>query len=172
MRGTAHFPPELAERLRLIFGLDEAPAGVEDVLRIFRGVVASVGAESLCCSASRHQVLTGGRTVHTNCVMDALMLPFVTGEAVEVRSRSPLSDEVVTLRATTERVEAEPPSAVVSFGASRVASAPVVAAVCPYINAFPTVEEYERRTADTPDAVTIAMLVGEAFELTRALFTA
>lgn len=162
--------PELAERLRVIFGLERAPATLGDLAAAYGpGGEVQVREEDLYSDGpSRHAVRLGGGERHTHCVMDALMVPAMTGEAVEVRSEGPLGD-TVGLRLTPEGVETDSPDAVVSFGVARRDQGAVQQTACPYINVFPSPEAYERWAAATPEAITMALPLGAAAALARDL---
>ena len=94
---------------------------------------------------TRREVRVDGQVLHTFCFVDALMLPFVLREgAVEVRSDSPTSGEATTAEEGT-----------------------VCETLCPYLNVFPSRADYERWATGTPQAVTLALSLQEAFELAR-----
>jgi hypothetical protein len=119
---------------------------------------------------TRHEARAGERTFHTHCFLDALVLPLVLGEErVEIRSESPVSGEEITAVVSdgAASVEYSPPEAIVSFGVTRAGHGPPQVVGCPYINAFSSRAEYERWEAQTPQAVTTPLSVGDAFALGR-----
>ena len=83
------------------------------------------------------------------CVLDAMILPHLTGDPVTIRSTPPAGEDV-TMDVAADGTTDAPDGAVVSFGA--VPEAPdgdltpehTYAAICPAIHAFPSLADYER----------------------------
>lgn len=160
-------PPLLGRRLQAVYGLADAPTSLGEILGA--AGACALDALDLCCTegSSRHIVRAGDETWHTHCVLDALLLPFLLGKTVEVSSASPLTGTAVTARVSEEGIATAFAEAVVSFGVAREGEGSIQALVCPYINAFPSQDEYERWTKATPQAITLALPLTEAFEAAR-----
>ena len=159
---------ELGERLRIVFRLGATPATLGELGAALRPLLATLDEEQLCAAGtSRHEVRTGGKTRYMNCVMDALIVPFLTDQPAEIRSRSPLTGSVVTAHIARGAVEFAPAEAVISFGVSREISDATLAAVCPYINAFSTPSEYDQWVAATPEAITMMLSFTDAVAIAR-----
>lgn len=159
-------PAELGNRLRRLYGLPVAPATLGELVRLCH--VAPRPESLYTTSGSRHAVRIGETERHTHCVLDALMLPFLTGSRVEAESVSPDGDRV-QIRMSRGGIEVHPAAAVMSFGVGDGESDSVLEALCPFVNAFPSQEAYERWAAATPGAVTMALPLVEAIAFAEAL---
>lgn len=178
-------PPDLAATIRTAFDLAEPPATLDDWVaatsRLLDDSGLSVGVEEMCTAdESRHVARLDGDDRHFHCVLDTLLLPFLLPAAspVDVRSVSPVSDEVVELAVSRDAIEVTPTDAVMSFGLADGLEVPDPAdldpalayeSVCPYVNAFPSRAEYDRWARETPEASTMALSFDAGLELAGAL---
>jgi alkylmercury lyase len=164
-------PQALGRSLGALFGLppDAQLVTLDDLVgALGRGTPRPRVEDLTSDRPTRHEVRVDGRTLYTHCFVDALMLPFVLGSGqLEVRSTSPGSGEAIVVRLSEHGVQASPQTAVVSFGVARKPQGELQSVLCPYLNAFASREDYERWVADTPEAVTLALPLDDAFELAR-----
>ncbi|MFB6087356.1 MAG: organomercurial lyase [Haloarculaceae archaeon] len=109
------------------------------------------------------------------CMLDPLVVPFLTGRPGTVTSTTPEDGESVTIEIGEDGVIA-PENAVISLGATRnpAGGEPSIERVyqesCPYIHVFASVEEYER-WADGVDAATTSVPVDVGVAVARELAT-
>lgn len=180
----ADIPPALGEQLKLIFTLDNAPGTldewVEMAVTLLREDDVTVDLDALCTADSSWNTARIGETTHHfHCVLDAIVAPFLVDELDEIaiRATSPLTESVVELQVTPDEMISSPEDAVVSIGVGADSTAPDADArisevayerFCPYTNAFPSRAEYDQWAAET-DAETVAISVGEAYELAHAI---
>ncbi|UPW01528.1 alkylmercury lyase family protein [Halorussus gelatinilyticus] len=174
-------PPGIGENIEALFGTDERPetvgAWVEAVAAAFDDDWPPAVADLCHDDEGRHRAETDDRSYRFVCVLDAVMLPFLTGESVEVRSEGPETGETVTSRVSRSDIETDPEDAVLSFGVASVDSDAdptprrTYESLCPYVHAFPDEDAY-RRWNDRTDAPTTALPLSEGFELARALIRA
>jgi hypothetical protein len=177
-------PPALGENVATAFGLEEPPRTVgdwaESLAEVATGGAFELDLEALCTTAdSAHVAEADGERHHFKCVMDAFLLPAILDtDHVAVESTSPLDGERIQFSVTRDGVSADPPGAVISFGAATDVEPPAdgqfdprvaYAQVCPYINAFPSRAAYERWDRETDGAVTIGLPVERGVELAGLL---
>lgn len=177
-------PPELGAKFQTAFGMDEPPATFGEWIDALAAGATEAGLEveleALCVAEdSGHVAEVDGERRHFHCVLDTFLLPaLLDEERIDVTSTDPLDGETVELTVTKEGVEATPPEAVVSFGVHRDVEPPqgesfdpevAYARVCPYINAFPSREAYERWDERVEEAVTVGLPVERGFDLAALL---
>jgi hypothetical protein len=174
-------PPEVGENLRTMFGSDDRPetfGGWLDTLTDAFGDDWPPDVPELCHDEDgRHRAETDDETYRFVCVLDAVLLPFLVDESVEVYSAGPETGETVVSRVTRTGIGTDPEDAVLSFGVASVEPGTEVTArltyetMCPYIHAFPDRDAY-RCWDERIDAPTMGLPLSEGFELARALVRA
>lgn len=174
---TIPIPAALGERLRAVQALPAVPTTLGDYVAARGRHRSFVDPSRLYCDSgqpccgvhSQHEITMGGVTRQTHCVLDTLLLASLEGAGASVRSVSPLTAAVVKLEIGRHGVTAEPPSAVMSFGLRKDEGETVFETLCPYVNAFPSEAEYQRWAEATPEAVSVAMSIAQAWEFARDL---
>ncbi|WP_232686943.1 organomercurial lyase [Halobacterium zhouii] len=133
-------------------------------------------AEQLCHTEDGpHRASTPDDEHRFVCVLDPMLLPYLTGDPVTIHSTPPEGEDVTLDVAADGAVEA-PPGAVVSFGA--IPEAPdgdvtpehTYAAICPAIHVFPSLADYERWDAGA-NAETTPLSVERATALVAQMAT-
>ncbi len=163
-------PPTLGQRLHDVFGLESVPRRLEDLVGLFSRTGTEIDQADLWAPApTLHAVQTAARSGYTNCAMDAIMLPAITGEPVELRSECPHCGEAIEVRVADGHVFSSHPSAVMSFGLMRDGDGPVQAISCPVINLFPSAEHYRAWAAATPQAETVTLPLAAGFAMASDL---
>ena len=183
---SKRLPAEIGRNLRSLFGTDDRP---ETFGEWTDAVAAAFGDEwppdvaQLCHDeAGLHRAEvetgTGTETYRFVCVLDAVMLPFLTETStVVVHSEGPETGETVTSWVSREGIETDPEDAVLSFGVASVEPDAELTprltyeSLCPYVHAFPDEDTYER-WSEGIDAPTTALPLSDGFGLVRALVRA
>ena len=123
-----------------------------------------------------HEIFLDERRLWAWCAWDTLFLPRRLGATLDVRSRSPVTGQVITLVVAPEGVRAvEPAEVVVSFlEPNRPFDGDVIKSFCCYVHFFADAESGEKWTSQHPGTFLISL--EDAFELERltdeALFPA
>lgn len=165
--GSRELPSELSRRMQEVLALPLPPATLGEVVDSLAARSRGASLAELCCQGSRHRVTVGSETIDTRCVVDALILAAAQGGLVE--SESPLSGGRVVVRlGTCGAAWVRPPAAVFSFGVARAGGA-IHEALCPYLLAFASADEYRRWAKVTAEALTVMLSPEEAVSLARDL---
>lgn len=181
--GTADrpIPDALANRLQTAFALDEPPATFADWAAAMIDTYETeldrdLGPDDLCLvDASNHEARIGGETYRYQCVLDALVVGYLTDGPVTVRSVPPTAETPITVE-FDDAVRIEPRGAVMSFGIDADVEAPdypitpasMYGNLCPYGHAFPTEEAYADWAASS-DAVSTAVPLRDGLAIARDL---
>lgn len=153
-------PPHVGERLAAQCGRDErfetAAAWIDGMrAALADGRGEGPTAADLCRAENgAHHVRIGDESASFVCAIDPLMVPFLRDRPATVRSETPVTAETVEIQVRADGAAAMPAEAVLSLGVTREpADAPlsperVYEEVCPHIQAFASVDEYERWARD------------------------
>jgi hypothetical protein len=174
-------PPAVGRRMGDLFGVDDPPETLGGWVEGVRDAAAAADwmpprVRDLCHDdEGKHLARTPSQTYRFTCVFDAFVLHALVDEPVTIESVVPGGGEV-TAHVTADGVDADPESAVLSFGAAADTDVPderspaaAYVQTCPYIHAFPSRAAYEAWDEATPEGVTTAFPLTEARELAVAL---
>lgn len=177
-------PTPLGDQLQLALGLEDRPETFGDWVTALAFLAErddiNVGLNTLCTvETSPHRATFDGRVQHYQCVLDALIVPFLADDigVVEIETESPVSGESIELTVTETKVISDPSGVVMSFGVAEDIDGPpddlpspilAYSRFCPYGHVFSTTEEYQTWEANV-DAITMATSLDDALELAQAL---
>lgn len=141
-------------------------------------VSPSTGVEALCHAhePTPHRAHHGDETYHFLCFFDAVVLAYLTGDPVDLRTESPGGEVIEAHVSPDEGIEVEPSTAALSFGVAEnpdstvpeAGPAAAYSAVCPYVRAFPDREGYERWAPEV-DALTVGLPLPEGLPFAATL---
>ena len=177
-------PAELQTALGRFLGDDEDPVRTlgdwaAAVRRLTGG--GAIAIEELCHTETEtgHWGELDGDRYHFACFYDAVILAAIADQPVEIRTESPAGSVIEAHADGGTGLTVSPSDAVFSFGidetvVASTADAPTLedgyAAICPYVQAFPDPESYERWDGTVP-APTVALPLAGATDLAAALVT-
>ena len=175
----AELPRELRTALGRFSGTDSVDSLGEWAATVRQHVPGdAISFEDLCVidEKSAHRGTIDGTTYHFACFYDAVILAALVDRPVDVWTTSPNGSVIEARAVGTDDLSVTPEDAVFSFGIEEAVEPPDdglrvergYAAICPYVRAFPTRDDYER-WAKTVPAATIAMPLSGATELAARL---
>lgn len=164
---TVSLPAALGNRIATFFGVEQVETGADWINALETGMEPAgedFGLDDLCTTDESPHVLETATTEQAyQCVIDPLVVPFVTDEPGTIRSACPVEGEEIVVAIDADGVRARPETAFFSLGIAEGAveragdpphsPASTYGAFCPYANAFASKDAYETWAAET-DAVT------------------
>lgn len=189
---AVELPPEFAEHVAKVSGLDTPPATLEEwwsaMLDQFESGAATVGLTDLYApTTTPHEVQVGPKVKHAYCALDALAAAVMEPhDEVTVRSADPVTGTTVRFAVhADDSVDVSPEGALICFGADisedavdEVGSlaewavqddkADVRASVCQYTLAFESETTYEQWATDR-GIVTLPLAPADAMPFLQQL---
>lgn len=176
---TAEFPEAVAENMSRFFG--QSIEGFDDMVSAIRTVVEGDGIaiDELCHveGETPHYAKTADETYYFRCFYDGIALAHLVDAPVEIRTQTP-TNEPIEIRASPDTtVDVTPSDAVMSFGVATdsdgdaddtPSAEDVYGAVCPYVKAFYTREDYER-WAENVAATTVGIPLDSGVPIAASL---
>ncbi|WP_135302340.1 organomercurial lyase [Haloarcula amylovorans] len=177
---TFDLPPDVAAGLGRLYGTDPPRTGEEWVRQMRAARRETVGreptVEDLCTTEDGLHAFVGREHRQEYvCVLDPLMVPFLTGDAGTVRSRTPERDAIVEIRIDEAGIDCSHPDAVVSLGVSEHLDGDgdptlerIYRQVCGYVHVFEDEAEYETWATEI-DAATTSVPAATGIAIGREL---
>ncbi|WP_323192059.1 organomercurial lyase [Halostella sp. PRR32] len=176
---TAQLPVDVAGNMSRFFG--ESIEAFDDMISAIRTVTEGDGiaVDELCHvdGETPHSAETADETYYFRCFYDGIALAHLVDEPVEIRTETP-TNEPIEMRASPESdIDVTPSDAIMSFGVATDRDIPagdipttdeVYGAICPYVKAFHTREDYENWAEDVA-ATTVAIPLESGVPIAAAL---
>jgi alkylmercury lyase len=176
----APLPSDVANTMSQFLG--ESVETLDDFVTAARDATGggALAVDDLCHTEDEtpHRAIAEDETYHFECFYDGVALAHLVNESVEIRTESPAHERIETRASPEGDIDVTPSDAVMSFGIAvgveppaadgRPVDEAAVAAMCPYVKAFPTRESYER-WAETVDAATVGMPLTAGVPVAAAL---
>ncbi|WP_306061498.1 organomercurial lyase [Natronococcus wangiae] len=176
---TARLPEAMADNMGRFFG--ESIETFDDMISAIRNVVEGDGiaVDELCHveKETPHYANTEDETYYFRCFYDGIALAHLVDEPVEIRTETPTNDPIEIQASPEGEIDVTPSNAVMSFGVAADCEVPaghgptaqgVYGAVCPYVKAFHTREDYERWETDVA-ATTVGIPLDAGVSIAAAL---
>lgn len=176
---TARLPAGVAGNLSRFFG--ESIEAFDDMVSAIRNVVEGDGIaiDELCHveGETPHYAKTADETHYFRCFYDGIALAHLVDEPVEIRTETPTNEPIEIQASPESDIDVAPSNAVMSFGVATDRDGPagdvptaqeIYGAICPYVKAFHTRDDYER-WAEEVAATTVGIPLESGVPIAAAL---
>ncbi len=163
-------PQPLATRLAELSGAPQHPASIGELAGHWGSTLRANWKDMLLAPGdSPHEVRFDATSLHVNCAMDALLLPYLAQQAATVLTEDPVTGEQITAFVGSARQPAAShPQAVLALGVSG-AGTDVHECACPNINLFASRPVFETWRRENPDVESMGLELAEAVVFVRTL---
>lgn len=178
---TAELPKVVTQNMSRFFG--ESVEAFDDMIAAIRSVVEGerIGIDELChvSGETPHYAKTEDETYYFRCFYDGVALAYLVKESVEIRTETPMNEPIEIQASSESGITVTPSNAVMSFGVATESDVPVndtptaqdvYGAICPYVKAFYTCEDYEHWAKDVA-ATTVGIPLKSGVPIAAALTT-
>lgn len=176
---SAELPEAVADNMSRFFG--ESIESFDDMVAVIRSGVAGNGIviDELCHveGETPHYAQTDDQTYYFRCFYDGIALAHLVDEPVEIRTETPTNGTIEIQASPESGIDITPSGAVMSFGVATETDVPgdetpsaqdVYGAVCPYVKAFHTREDYGSWAQDVA-ATTVGIPLESGVPIAAAL---
>lgn len=174
----ATLPPDVSQCMSEFF--DTRVETLEDIFRTIRSMYGPPLDTGVLCESTQetpHVAVLDDEIIHLECFFDGIVLAVLEERPVAVRTESPTGEQLEMTVDPDGGIEQNHESAVLSLGITKdPVSLPeessiqeaAGAAICPFVKAFESPEEY-KDWASSVSAATVGLPLGTGFSLAREL---